>query len=362
MKELSKIYNAYTLNAGSQIMALATVVYVEGSSYRRIGARMLVMSDGQWIGGVSGGCLEGDALIKAKRAILNNYPSIVTYDTREGDDYQIGVGLGCNGLIKIMFVPLSIGMDHHPVEILGNAITTRDLTYLYHIIKSDDPNLLGKVYDRNSIAKLLEIPSASEEVQKIINKKYSGKSKIEVISTDKLNLELLVELVKPRIKLVVIGHNKDVLGICQSAALLDWDIIVFGRIKKLSREVISMAGQVCEYEDIEDFEFDAYTAIVLMTHDLDRDCKVIEVLNVKNLRYLGIMGPKSRYEKLVSCISKSTKDKLMTIQNSIYAPIGLDIGAILPEEIHMSIISEVITVFAGRSGTFLRDRLGPINE
>jgi len=76
-------------------------------SYRRSGARMLITEDGKWVGGISGGCLEGDTLKKAKYAILKQQSTKVTYDTRDGDPNQIGVGLGCNGLIDVLISPIS---------------------------------------------------------------------------------------------------------------------------------------------------------------------------------------------------------------------------------------------------------------
>src|ERR1700704_6104613 len=107
MKEIKAIISAYDkIDKATTHAALATVVRVEGSSYRRTGARMLVMDDGIWIGGISGGCLEGDALKRARLAIASSEASLVTYDTRDDNAYQIGVGLGCNGIIDVLFTPL----------------------------------------------------------------------------------------------------------------------------------------------------------------------------------------------------------------------------------------------------------------
>ena len=96
MKEINAIIAAYDqLDFSKTQAALATVIRVEGSSYRREGARMLITGDGQWAGGISGGCLEGDALRKAKQAIFQQKTKVVTYDTTQNDPFQIGVGLGC---------------------------------------------------------------------------------------------------------------------------------------------------------------------------------------------------------------------------------------------------------------------------
>lgn len=131
MKELKAIINAYDhLNPEKTKAALATVVRVEGSSYRRTGARMLVMDDGVWVGGISGGCLEGDALKRARLAMAKSQPSLVTYDTTEDDQHQIGVGLGCNGVIDVLLSPLEIGNPNNPLEILKSCMAERRQTHI----------------------------------------------------------------------------------------------------------------------------------------------------------------------------------------------------------------------------------------
>src|SRR5580698_1611473 len=126
MKEIREIISAYDeLDKATSKAALATVVRVDGSSYRRTGARMLVRDDGFWVGGISGGCLEGDALKRARFAIAKSESSLVTYDTTDDDPYQIGAGLGCQGVIDILFTPLDYGNTDNPVEVLRSCIENK---------------------------------------------------------------------------------------------------------------------------------------------------------------------------------------------------------------------------------------------
>src|SRR5690606_17455674 len=97
---------------------LATVVHVEGSSYRKAGARMLVDEFGNITGAISGGCLEGDALRKALLALHRQRNLLVTYDTSDEEDAIIGAQLGCNGIIQILFEPLDYGDKLNPCELL----------------------------------------------------------------------------------------------------------------------------------------------------------------------------------------------------------------------------------------------------
>jgi xanthine dehydrogenase accessory factor len=119
MKEAEDIIKAYNeaVLAGKKT-ALATVVHVDGSSYRRPGARMLITEDGILTGAISGGCLEGDALRKALLVIMQQQSMLVTYDTSDEDDAIIGLGLGCNGIIQVLIEPLQAGNADNPISLL----------------------------------------------------------------------------------------------------------------------------------------------------------------------------------------------------------------------------------------------------
>src|ERR1700710_1301071 len=130
MKVIYDIVTACTqANKDGVKTALATVVLVEGSAYRRAGARMLITEDGQLTGAISGGCLEGDALRKARMVILQQEPLLVTYDTMDDDDAKLGVGLGCNGIIHILIEPINDGQTN-PVELLKAVIASRGYVVL----------------------------------------------------------------------------------------------------------------------------------------------------------------------------------------------------------------------------------------
>ena len=99
MKEFNAILTEYgKIDFHKHQAALATVIRVHGSSYRSPGARMLITNDGRWVGSISGGCLEGDALRKARSVMSQKKPMVVTYDTREESNQNLGIGLGCNGV------------------------------------------------------------------------------------------------------------------------------------------------------------------------------------------------------------------------------------------------------------------------
>src|SRR5436305_1129189 len=118
-KEIKDIISAFDdAEVHSRKTALATVVHVEGSSYRRPGARMLVEDSGKLTGAISGGCLEGDALKKALLAIEQSQNKLVTYNTNYEDDAEFGFQLGCNGIVHILFEPINPLQRDNPISLL----------------------------------------------------------------------------------------------------------------------------------------------------------------------------------------------------------------------------------------------------
>ncbi|NNF23112.1 MAG: XdhC family protein, partial [Saprospiraceae bacterium] len=125
MKEIRKIIEDYDFNKSFLKCSLVSVVHVEGSSYRRVGARMLVYENGVCLGGISGGCLEGDALRKAQKAIYSDSPTVVRYDTSQDDEHQIGVGLGCRGIIDVLITPIDKNDPDNQIEVLRKCLDKR---------------------------------------------------------------------------------------------------------------------------------------------------------------------------------------------------------------------------------------------
>src|SRR6201747_886106 len=138
MKEIIDIVTAYgeAIKKGKKT-ALATEVLVEGSAYRKAGARMLITENGQLTGAISGGCLEGDALRKARMGILQQEPLLVTYDTMDDDDAKLGVGLGCNGIIHILIEPINDGQTN-PITLLRSVMSSNGYSVLVTVFSVDD--------------------------------------------------------------------------------------------------------------------------------------------------------------------------------------------------------------------------------
>lgn len=362
MKEIRNIIHRYKqADRATEKLALATVVRIEESSYRRIGARMLVSSNGTWVGGISGGCLEGDALRRSQMAIFKGTASIVSYDTLDEEERNIGIGLGCNGRIDVLFVPIDFSDPNNPLEVLANVAARNEACVLLNLISCPTKDqVLGMpklVYLQDEAVQYLDIP-ADDLMNKIEETRIKRRPQIMDFIHPKLgDIQVLAEYIRPEYRLVIVGDNYDVLALLGLVEQMGWQVYVVGRKKKMSKAILHQALQCFEYEQLDKVPIDEFTAVILMTHDFEWDTKLVPQILTKKPPYLGMLGPKKRKEKL----AKETGIQLDKVP-FFYSPVGLDIGAETPEEIGLSIISEIISVFRHRDGSSLKFRKHTIHE
>lgn len=370
MKEIKAIIKAYDgMDKVHQQAALATVVRVEGSSYRRTGARMLVMNNGTWIGGISGGCLEGDALKRARLAINSSRPTLITYDTSEDDPHQIGVGLGCNGIIDVLFCPLDFNNPNNQVEILKSCIQeNRDTHTLISITGlSGDWELAktGQIIKYNGSGslsifgdKIIEA-EVDKQVQNQIAEKKSAPHSFE--SQDGRKADLFIEILPPEIHVVLMGHQYDVYPMSRLFKELGWRVSIVAELIKVNSLITAIADEVRAPAEFPEMGIDEHTAIILMSHDYKTDKKNLPKVLRTNAAYIGMLGPRVRSERIWAELEQEGRVVTGDEMARIYAPLGLDIGAVNPEEIALSLAAGIRATFSGRDGSFLRDRRSPIH-
>lgn len=360
MKELRNIFQKYkeTKQISQISAALVTVVRVEGSSYRRTGARMFVCDDGTWVGGISGGCLEGDALKRAKIAILKNSPSLITYDTTTDDDYQIGVGLGCNGIIDVLFVPIDFNDVFNPVEqlIRINSIKNEKKIAITVCNSIANSNLWGRIISLKDDLYL-------ERLEVFVNLSSLKASLIDLEKSKNIffenGLQLFVEVIPKPIHVLLMGHQYDLYPLISLIKELSWNLNIVAEPSKVK----SLERNICiSNSDFDVNKLEENTAIILMSHSLETDKMNLLKIKDSNLKYIGMLGPKVRAEKIIyELINEGHIFKKEFLKN-IYAPVGLDIGAQTPDEIALSIVAEIKSVFSNRTGESLRKRAMPIND
>jgi len=366
MKEIQDIILAFDeAQKQSKQTALATVVHVQGSSYRRPGARMLVTEDGQLTGAISGGCLEGDALRKARQVMVRQKARLVMYDTTDEDDAKLGVGLGCNGIIYILIEPIRAEDPANPIQLLKKYLSIRQKVVLITLfslkdLQADQP---GTCYYQNqagdiagSLANLLEVELLQSTITYALQHAVSG---ITTVNLSESVQTAFIEVLLPAVQLIIIGAGNDVIPLVQMGSILGWQSIVVdgrapyatqARFPTAHQVIVSKPDKVLSFLDI-----DERTIFVLMTHNYNYDLAMLQQLIGLDIPYIGALGPKKKLDRMLDELEEGGLYLTAKQQNKIYGPVGLNIGAETAEEIALSIITEIKAVLAGKNGTSLRD-------
>ena len=370
MKEIKDIIRSFdeAQQQGKQT-ALATVVHLDGSSYRRPGARMLITDEGQLTGAISGGCLEGDALRKALLVMSQQRSMLVTYDTMDEDDAKFGIGLGCNGIIQVLIEPINPGEPDNPIQLLRIVAEKREKAVVVTLFslenkKNTQPGtrlLLKENYqqERNTPLKEILVKDGMKTLRE-------GRSVFRTYQTESQNLTAFIELVEPAVSLIAIGAGNDVVPLIAMAEILGWETTVIdGRpaYAKKERFVPSCQVLVSKPENvISQIEIDNRTVFVLMTHNYNYDMAMLHQLLIKNVIYVGMLGPKKKLDRILGELrdqgASFTEEQLA----SVHSPVGLDIGAETSEEIALSILSEIKAVLSGKQGLSLHSNTGSIHS
>lgn len=370
MKEIEDIIRAYKVSQQSgKKVALATVVHVEGSSYRRPGARMLVTEDGEMTGAISGGCLEGDALRRALLAIVQQQNKLITYDTTDEDDAKIGVQLGCNGVVHILFEPIDPQSPHHAIRLLEQVLEKREdavLVTLFRLNQAAQQPGTCLRYAGNSFAGSLEDGELKTMIVKDVFEVFSTKQgMVKQYGDEKPALHGFVELLKPPVSLIIAGAGNDAMPLVEIARIQGWHTtVVDGRALYATPARFPGAGRVIvsKAKDVPDkVVIDERTVFVLMTHNYNYDLALLELLLQKEVTYIGTLGPKSKLERMLDELAAKGMVVSEESRARIHGPVGLDIGAETAEEIALSVTAEIKSVLSERTGIPLREKNGPIH-
>ena len=293
--------------------ALATVVRITGSSYRRPGAKFLIEKDGSTRGGVSGGCLEADVREVGLGLIRDGGARLLHYDTGSDDETVWGLGLGCEGAVDVF------------VQSVGPDFASGALEKV-------------RASEAFSLSSTIEGPGIGATQLTA----FSGKTAVEG--------DRFVESLRPPPVLFVFGAGDDARPLASLAYEVGFDVsIVDHRRGYLTKERFPLAKLVQRRssEGLPQAAFAGNYAVV-QTHSLQHDREWLRALLAQPLAYLGLLGPRGRRDELVKQLGISGE--------TLFAPVGLDLGAEGPEQVAVSIVSEMLAVRAGRAPAHLRDR------
>ena len=373
MKEFQKIIEAYErIDFGRQQAALATVVKIQGSSYRRPGARMLMTDTGHWTGAISGGCLEGDALRKARQVMRHGEPRVVTYDTTNDEAAQrLGVGLGCQGIIDVLIEPLDHEASEGPIHQLRSFLANRHRAGLATVYRVDGITecQIGQRMMRQAGQwvehAVADVTLANRIAHDLTEVQQSGESVSKGYGLLAGEVEVFLEAMNPFIHLIILGGGYDAVPVARLAKAVGWRVTVTDDcVAHLAPKRFPDADAVVpinRHEVADQLSVDEYTAALLISHNYRYDGAVLESLLSTQIPYIGVLGPSKRAERLREELT--AKGRWTNSDDArIHAPVGLNIGAETPDEIALSIVAEVQAAFTHRSAGFLRDLKQPIHE
>jgi xanthine dehydrogenase accessory factor len=350
-------------------MALATIVSVTGSTYRRPGARLLVPDEGDAIGNLSGGCLEGQVTEIGRDVMKSGESHLEFYDLTADDEVVWGWGLGCNGAIEVFIEPAANAAATAAIlrEALEEERSLATVTVLSSSVQGVEQGSRIVVYPGGEMAGSLGddalTRSAADEASRALT---DGSTSAVKLATQEGESRVFVEVLRPPLRLVVCGAGHDAIPLVRAGAQLGWRVdVVDDRASFLDAERVRAARSFieCEPGDVaERADIDERSYVVVMSHNYLRDRDYLRSLLPSRAAYIGMLGPHARLQRLLGDLETDGFIPTPEQLERTHGPAGLDLGGEGPEEIATSIVAEILAVSEGRKAGFLRRRPGPIHE
>lgn len=353
---ISPLLEFFRRHRDGDALAVATIIGTEGSTYRKTGAMMLAAPDGTHEGLISGGCLESDLMHHLKEVFEDGRPRWVEYDMHASDDLVWNLGIGCDGLIRLLLQPLDRDDGFGflgPLEraqrdrraaVLGLAIEEGELPAgSWHLRwgpgedeAAGDERLLAAVSTPDD-----------DPVWRTRRGRWPGPGGQAVMQIR----------IPPPVRVLICGAGPDAVPLADAFARLDWEVVVtdhrpaFARPERFAPGCIVRCARPGEWGD--DADPGPLDAAVIMSHHLENDRRYLAALKDRDLAYLGVLGPRARRGRLAEMAGCA--------EESLFGPVGLDIGAELPAAIALSVAAEVHAVLNGRDGQSLSRACRVIN-
>jgi xanthine dehydrogenase accessory factor len=319
---------------------LATVVGTAGSTYRKPGARMLLMADGTYIGLLSGGCLESDLQIHAREVMGSGVARAVEYDTRGPDDLLFGLGAGCEGTMRVLLEPAGPGSAAATaLEAAGRATRAGDATTLVMVHESADLSI-GTHHAGTSLPAVL----VADDQEALL----AGASRRVDWGAGAKRTRAFVQFLAPPPHLLICGATPDAQPVASTARALGWRVSVIDH-----RPAYAVAARF-PGADVHranarllraEIDLERCHAAVVMSHHLASDEIYLRELAEAGVpAYVGLLGPRARRTRLASELGPVVEK----LSSRIHGPVGLDIGAMTPEGIALSIIGQIHAWLAAR--------------
>ncbi|WP_232685932.1 XdhC family protein [Halobacterium zhouii] len=355
-----------SLRDAGETAAVATIVGVDGSAYRRPGAKLLAPEDAETLGAITAGCLEGPVADLAAHARTSGEVAVETYDLVDDDAW--GLGVGCNGVIDVLVEPLDDSMDP-----LLDALEDRDVATVLTVVASADDDVPvgarsvlgadGTAYSGDDRA---GVPADALDALRDAASETS-RSRQVTVECETGDFDVFVDPVEPAPDLVLFGAQNDVHAVARFAREAGFRVTVAtARGARADDDAFPHAHRVVatrpnEIVDVVDAPERA--GVVVMSHNFVDDRLALEhLLTETSVPYVGLMGPRERFEEMREAFAEEGTVLSAEELDRVATPVGLDLGDGSPTGIALSIVSEALAAANGASGGRLAEQEGPIHE
>ena len=321
---------------------LATVVATAGSTYRKPGARMLIMGDGSYLGLLSGGCLEADLKLHAQQVLDSGVPRAVEYDMRGPDDILFGIGAGCEGAMRVLLEPADADSPAAAaLAAAGHATQAGRPASLISIHESGDLPL--GTYDAAPPLPPAVIQAAAQSLS-------DGASHGMDWDDGGGRMRALVQFLAPPPHLLICGAGPDAQPVAATARALGWRVSVVDHRPAYAQAADFPGADVLlgEPQSLRSrIALEQCHAAVVMSHHLVSDASYLRELARAGIpAYIGLLGPEARRVRLAQELGPDAEN----LKRRLHGPVGIDIGAVTPEGIALAIVTQIHAWLAGRGG------------
>jgi xanthine dehydrogenase accessory factor len=334
--------------ASGEELVLATVYETAGSTYSKTGHCILLAANGDYRGLVSGGCLEGDLVERARDVVAKERAAAVTYDLRDSADDLWGLGVGCNGLLRVFLQPLLPQHGYQPFAAIAERLAGTQAAGVATVIESARAELPAGATAVVDVAGERVFGADAAASEPLCAAARAAMRNGAARLAEERGCRILSAPLKPIPRLLVLGGGLDAVPLVGMAHELGWLVTVAdhrpgylarGGFERAERAVLVEPGKLAQELRLADFD-----AVVVMSHHLATDRQYLAELASARARYVGVLGPRARRDRLLAELGDVARD----LKERLKGPVGLDIGADSPESIALSILAELQATLSAR--------------
>jgi len=322
---LSHLLNQWYSKRDDCDWVLATIYKTEGPCYRKAGAMMLFSSQSHQLGMLSGGCLESDIAVTARKVMQTGIPKLLCYDGSDEDDMSFHLGIGCGGTIYIMLQQIHAENNYLSLINVHEALNRRISGYFYQRVVDEE-------LDSDAYFEAKDVKDIAETASLL--------SSVETKLSSKDNPPWLATPIIPEPHLLIVGGGIDARPLVNMAKQLGWQVSLWDpRPANARKEYFANVDYLIKGDAsiLKTFVTEKKVNVaVLMSHNIGIDAHALHALSCSRLQYMALLGPKHRKQQV---ITQANIDE--NALSFVFAgPSGLNIGGTLPESIALSILSE----------------------